>query len=277
MQKENDYIILLNIFAHVLEANKGTPIEEKYLDGEGLASKCFFHASSLLYLLRSTQIPELGINFFDPASINVVARSALESFLVFHYVFAEPSTEDDKDFRYLSWKLVDLIERQKYEVLSPQAKAKQEQEREIIEDIKTRVTKNRYFKKLTSKQQKSLLGGKQWRIKSWTEIGLSAGLSKDNAVSFYRFLCSYAHAGNMSIVQLQQCETAEQQKRLCSATVYLTMITIAFFVKSYCQLFEKSKVFFEQNEEFSNIVKMWIQIGSTNLKDVDVDWEKQDF
>ena len=279
MQKESDYIYLLNIFANVLEANKGTPAgnDDRILDAEGLAGKCFFHTSSLLYLLRSTNIPELGFSFFDPGSINVIARAALESFLIFHYIFVEPATKEEKDFRYLSWELADLMERQKYNALSPQGKIKQHKEKELITNIKSKISENPCFDQIKPKQQKALLKHGKWRLKGWTEIGISAGLSEDHAKSCYRFLCSYAHAGSMSVLQIRQAKTAVQQKALCGATMGLAMITMAYFVKSYCTLFEKSKLFLDQNEEFSNYIKMWVEIGSTALKDVDVDWEKLSF
>lgn len=278
MQQESDYISLLKVFAHVLEANKGTIMgsDDKILDAEGLAAKCFFHASSFLYLLRSTNVPELGISFFDPASMNVVARAALESFLVFHYVFVEPDTEEDKDFRYLSWKLADLKERQKYEAMSPQGKVKQEQEQKAIEEIIKKISTNQYYTQIKSKHQRDILGGRAWRLKSWIDIGLSTGLSEDYAISCYRFLCSYAHAGSMSVLQIRQAKTAKQQKALCGATMALGMITMAFFVKSYCSLFEKSQHFLDQHDEPRTIIKMWVEIGSTQLKSVEVDWGRED-
>lgn len=279
MQNEEDYISLLNVFANVLEANKGIPAgpDDKILDAEGLAGKCFFHASSFLYLLRSTNVPELGISFFDPASINVVARAALESFLVFHYVFVEPTTEEEKDFRHLSWKLADLMERQRYGAMSPQGKIKLAQEQELIAAIKNKISQNQFYNQITPKQQNALLDRGSWRLKGWTEIGISAGLSEDHAKSCYRFLCSYAHAGSMSVLQIRQAETAEQQKALCGASMGLAMITMAFFMKSYCHLFEKPQKFIDQNDDFKNNIKMWLEIGSTELKSVDVDWGKLSF
>ena len=247
------------------------------MDAEGLAAKCFFHSASFIYLLRSTKIPELGINFFDSSSINVLARAALESFLVFHYVFVDPSDEEEKEFRYLSWKLADMLMRQKYDYMSPQGKLKQSQEKVLVENFTNQISGNKFFEKLTPKQQKALLNRGEWRLKGWTDIGISAGLSEDHAKSCYRFLCSYAHAGSMSVLQTRQAMTAEQQKALCGATMALTMITMAFFVKSYCRLFEKCKTYLSKEEDINSFIKMWVEIGATPLKEVDVNWDKLSF
>jgi len=161
--------------------------------------------------------------------------------------------------------------------LSPQGKSKQNNEKEIIKNIKGQIIENPLFNQIKPKQQKALLNLGKWRLKSWTEIGISAGLSEVHARTFYRFLCSYAHAGSMSVLQIRQAETAEQQRELCGATMGLAMITMAYLVKSYCVLFDKSKNYLDQNEEFRNYIKMWVEIGSTEIKDVDVDWEKLSF
>ena len=279
MQKEEDYIYLLKIFADVVEANKDTPAGQdgKSIDAEGLSRKCFFHMSSLIYLWRSTNIPEFGFSFFDSGSINVIARAALESFLIFHCVFVEPTTEKEKDFRYLTWQLADLMERQRYDALSPQGKIKLEEEKTYIEKIKGKIQQNQIYSNLKNKQQVAVLEKRKWRFKTWTEIGISAGLSEDHAKSCYRFMCSYAHSGNMSVFQLNQANTAEQQKLIGNAAMDLAMITMAFFIKSYCLLFKKSKEFFEKEEDYCNHVSMWVEIGSTALKDVDVDWTKLNF
>jgi len=279
MQKEKDYINLLNIFADVIEVNKDTPTGQdgKILDAEGLSRKCFFHMSSLIYLWRSTNIPEFGFSFFDSGSINVLARAALESFLVFHYVFVEPKTKEEKDFRYLSWQLADLMERQRYEALSPQGKIKKEKEKISIEKIKKQILQNQVYSTLKNEQQEDVLKKRKWRFKAWTDIGISAGLSEDHAKSCYRFMCSYAHAGNMSVFQLNQANTAEQQKAICGIAMDLAMITMAFFIKNYCLLFNKSMDFLEKKGDFRNYVNMWVEIGSTALKDVDVDWTKLNF
>lgn len=123
MEKAQEYIKLLEILGRVAEANKGVVAgaDDRILDAEGLLLKFFWHAASALYLFRSTTLPDIRASFFDSASINVLGRAALETFLVFHYVFTAPTSENEKDFRYVSWTLAGLLERQKFPVQSPQS------------------------------------------------------------------------------------------------------------------------------------------------------------
>jgi len=129
---------------------------------------------------------------------------------------------------------------------------------------------------LTSSQQKRLLNQGIWRLQKWTDIALSAGLHKTQAEAFYRHLSSYAHAGSLSVLQLRQAGTAEVQRSLCSATIGLVMISMAYMVKAYCAVFPKSQAALQRNQSGALLVDQWVQIGATSLDEVSTDWEAID-
>ena len=278
MQSEDQYVRLLSVLLRVVEANRGLPAgeDDRILDAEGLAQKCVFHACSVLYLLRSTRLPEIGANFFDPASVNVLGRAALEAFLVFHYIFVMPSSESEKDLRYFSWVLADLLVKQSFPVQSPEGKKILERERLHIRSLKEKLQANPYFQNLTSKQQKRLLNEGVWRLQSWTSIALSAGLNRTHADAFYRYLCSYAHAGSVIVVQLRQAQTAEGQRSLFAATMGVVMIVMAYMVKAYCAVFPRSQAALQKDQSGALLVDQWVQIGATSLDEVSIDWEEID-
>ena len=105
MKEEKNYLLLLNLFYQAIEESKGIPTgrDNRLLEAEALATKFFFHSASALYLSRGTNIkdfPSMEIGFFDPASIHILARAALETFLIFHYLFIAPENSEEQDFRY---------------------------------------------------------------------------------------------------------------------------------------------------------------------------------
>ena len=194
MQKKEEYIKLLDGFISICEANKGLPInnENWILDAEGLAIKFCAHATSALYLYRGTKIPEMrigNISFFDYASLNIICRAAFETFLIFHHLFIQPDSEEEKELRYDSWVLSGLIERQGFPIKSPYGKKQIESEKLIVNSLKDKLRKNKRFIALKSKQQRSITEKGNWKFKSWAEIALDAGLDKAHATSFYRYLC----------------------------------------------------------------------------------------
>ena len=275
MQKEEEYLELLQAFFEVVEANKGISAggDDRVLDAEGLAIKCFSHACSLLYLLRGTNVPDLGAAFFDPGSINVLGRAMLESFLVFFYLFVDPENIEEETFRYHCWHYKDLLERQGFPARSPEGKESLRAEKTVVSEIRSKIEASNSYAKLTPKQKQSLIEGREWRFKGWKKIALSAGLSEVHSDSFYTYLCSYAHAGSLSVLQMRQCETAAHQQSLVGATMGLAMICLASMTQSYCTYFPKSCSVLEKNEHHKKIIEMWAEIGASNLEEVDVDWE----
>ena len=280
-QEEKDYIKLLETLIKVAEANKGTALgkDNRLLEAEGLCKKFIGHAASALYLFRSTTLPSIkvtdrGISFFDPGSINVLGRAALESFLVFHYVFVEPRSDDEKDFRYYLWLHASHIDKQKFPTRSEEGKKQLNDEKKIMDALKEKINNNSVFKQFDKKKKEELLKeiekGKwrlqwqkgQWKSKSWTNIGVSAGLSEILAKQFYGHLCAYAHSGCQSAQQVGNAETAETQKALCVATMKLIMIAMANMIKAYCQMFEKSKDVIQKDEDAKTLIDQWVHIGT---------------
>ena len=280
---QEDYIKLLEILIKVAEANKDTALEEddRLLEVEGLCKKFIGHAASALYLFGGTTLPNVkvtdrGTSFFDSGSINVLGRAALESFLVFHYVFVEPRADDEKDFRYYLWLHASYIDRENFPSRSEEGEKQLNDEKKIIDALKEKINNNSFFKQLDKKQKESLLRkmekGKdawrlqwqngQWAPKSWKNIGVSAGLSEILAKHFYSYLCTYAHSGCQSAQQVGNAETAETQKDLCVATMKLIMIAMANMNKAYCQMFVKSKDVIQKDEDAQKLIDQWVYIGT---------------
>ena len=273
---DEEYLELQKILLEIVEANKGVPVKEddRFIDAESLAVKFFEHSASIVFLYKDTTLPEIKLRFFDLASLNIIARAMIENFLVFYYVFSEPKNDEEKDFRYLVYWISGLIERQNYSIESPQGKIILANERIVIEKIIERLEKNSHFIDLGQKQRERILRRGEWGLKVWTEIALSAGLNESNSNAFYKFLCGYAHSGSLSLQQIQQTVTKADKRRLFEATISLLNIAFANLILCYCNYFPKAKNYFDQLTERRNLVKLWKDVGSTEMKDIEVDWSK---
>lgn len=262
-QVSKDTIELLRALSVALEADKGTlaDSDERVLDAEGLAVKCFFHAISCFYLYRTTNIPELGARFFDSSSMSVLARAAMESCLVFDYVFYSPKSEAERELRHLSWVLADLIERQELPTTLPDSKQKQARELRLIKSLKERIRKNTIFLGLSSSVQKALLEKKQWRWSSWTDIARDAGFSKLLAEHVYRLFCSYAHSGSISVLQVRQAKARDDQKFLAETTLRLINVALASMTSVYCAFFPKARAAVELEKLLKEKVDEWMSLG----------------
>jgi Family of unknown function (DUF5677) len=260
----DETLVLLRALSVALEGNKNMPADadNRVLHAEGIAVKCFFHAISSLYLSRSTTVRELATSFFDPASMNTLARATIESFLVFYYVFAAPQTDVDRELRHLSWLLADLMERQELPATLPESKAKQQQELKVIQSLKQRIQGNSEFQKLKPKQQKALLEKKNWRRQSWTEIARDAGLSQLHAENVYGYLSSYAHSGSLSVMQVTQAKSKTSQRALAESALRLVNVALAFMANAYCLMFPKAQAALASDKQLMVKVDEWTQLGA---------------
>jgi hypothetical protein len=112
-----------------------------------------------------------------------------------------------REFRHLSWALADLLERQEFQATTPEHKKQLENEAAQIQDIQRRLQASGERQTLTAKQQEQLFKNGRWRWQGWTEIALDAGMSPLHADQLYRYLCSFAHSGSLSVLQLRQPKT----------------------------------------------------------------------
>lgn len=278
LDKETEYIKLLEIFIQVVEANKGKPVgsDEWILDAEGLAAKFCAHVASAFYLFKGTSIPEMNfghINFFDSASINVVSRATFETYLVFHHIFIQPTSIEKRDFRYISWVLSSLIERQNFPILSQKGKKQIEHEKEIIDSYIARLKTNQHFKALSPKQKRAIIEKGNWRFASWADLAGKAGLDATHGTSFYKYLCGYAHSSNLSVLQIRDAKPTHIQKELSASAMSLIMISMANMIKAYCDLFPQSASVLKRNQDSNALVNIWISVGSSSVKDADIDWD----
>ncbi len=278
LKKETEYIKLLEIFIQVVEANKGKVVgnEEWILDAEGLALKFCAHVASAYYLFQGTSIRKMSfgdINFFDSASINVVSRAAFETFLIFHHIFIYPTSIEERDFRYISWVLSGLIERQNFPVLSKKGKKQIENEKEILNSYIDKLKTNQHFEALTPKQKRAIIEKGNWRFSSWSDISVEAGLDVTHGTSFYKYLCGYAHSSNLSALQIRDAQSKHIQKELSESAMSLIMISMANMIKAYCDLFPESTYVLKRNQDSNALVNIWIGVGSSSVKNAEIDWD----
>jgi hypothetical protein len=273
---DEEYLELQSILLEIIKANKRAPIkgDESLNAAESLAVKFYEHSASIVYLYKDTILPEINLRFFDLASLNIIARAMIETFLVFYYVFSEPSNYEQKEFRYLAYWISGLIERQNYPIESPQGKLILSNEKKVIDNIIGRLENNPYYTGLEEKHKERIIKRGEWRFKSWTDIALSAGLNKSNSKAFYKFLCGFAHSGSLTLQHIHQTVSKNEKIILFQATVSLLKIALANLILSYCAYFPKAQEYYSKLEERNYLVKLWKEVGATEMKDIEIDWSK---
>lgn len=112
---EFDYAQLLELLLPMVDAPAGLPIalgQEWQNDRQTLAKKLVYHLATIqaVRVGSTLRIGEAVSPFIDHGSITVLTRVALETFIVFAYLFGGADMETCR-FRHMTWKLGGLIDR----------------------------------------------------------------------------------------------------------------------------------------------------------------------
>jgi hypothetical protein len=268
IEYDQDFDFLIAATIEICNAIDGQPVPEgdislKY--AEGLGRKVIRHIVSVWRLKQAFALQFEGKRFqeeVDLGSIAILTRSALETYLVFHHIFIEPTSSPQHELRFLSWHLAGFIERTKMEEPNEEFKGKWLFEKEEVTRISTKLKSLPEFLRLTDKQQKDILKG-DWRMRiPWNQLAINAGFSKDFFAEQYRFLSGYAHAGRLSVMQIQQADTLQKQIDLSRSFVAILMLVIPKFVTDYIKLiphFENINL----RKEHLSLIENWKKVADS--------------
>lgn len=263
---------MLDIFARCTKALKGKTFSHDrawLVDAEILALKLFFHIGSVFKLQEGTALPKIAKvnpNYVDFPSISTLSRAAIETFLCFHFIYIQPSSMEEKEFRHDLWKLGGFLDRQRFMATTDEGRAILIEEKKLSEELKQKIENNPIYAQLPQPRQKDALKGK-WRLgRQWVDIAESSGTHKHYFVSLYAYLSSFAHSGHLGILQLSQATERHVQASLGNFYTHVSLTLMSHFIISYCELFEEVRLFFESNEDYKRIVRTYYVLAE--------DWER---
>ncbi len=235
-----DFSMLLDLLVDLIEVRAKTQITEdnEWLNGsQVLAIKLFRHLASMRVLASPTtvQYKKLSSIFFiDHSSLNVVARAAFETYLVFFFVYAQ---EDKQlaEFRYKLWCLAGLSDRQKLYVSSKEGRETISREAHEIIKLKSEIGDSSFFALYSEKQRRELLKGK-WRIgNEWADLSRQAGFHERYFKDLYGYLCAYSHSSYLSALQVSAARDVQEQGMLTKMTMQIGCVLMAHFTFSFCR------------------------------------------
>jgi hypothetical protein len=263
MQEEN--LKLLNIFSRVINANKDKKLKwhERLGRAEGLATKCFHHCSTIVYLFRDTTLPENEIHIFYFSTINVATRAALETLLAFAYVFTLPENEQESDFAFYSWVMCDLMTRQSLTPYSDEHRRILESDKVLINDYRAKIISNPFFKSLKKEKRERVLSG-EWKVDGWVRIGKKVGFDNRIIEWTYSYLCSYSHSGFMSILQLQTAIVNGHKSPPMEPIIETVGIVLANMIDLYCIVFPFSHEELYKDDEAVSLVQKYLDMTGHN-------------
>lgn len=266
-QSKQEYEKLLNLLALVMRASSPlstTDVEdrERLSMALGLSNKFIEQAATILYLCNGTKVslPSYIFSFLDSSSIDILTRAAMHTFLVFHHVFYAPATAEEKDYRYWAYMAAGIAERQNSPATTEESRQKLDNEKIELDKLHNKLRSNTVFQGLSEKQKKQILKG-QWKLQSWHDIAIDAGISKKIALHLHSLLSGHVHSSSLSVVQAVEAHIAGEDEKAISSSIATLNIVIANMIREYCALFSKAYAALTKDTEGNDLINYWIQIG----------------
>jgi hypothetical protein len=260
---EKNYLLLLNLCVHVINAMKGEQIPSEFPwigETQPTASKLFHHLGTAYTISKDICLPKNvggGMVYRDISSLAVLIRTSFETYLTFNYLFVSPQTGEDKKYRHIIWELGDLLALQKYPPFEEENKIKYEENKKLIIALKAQLNDNPVFQKLSLKERQRALG-KPWILRpNWTDLAVIAGMGKNFFDSNYSYLSSYAHTGHLSIFQLPQIDSEEIQSEFVNSFLLRGIFIMAHFICAYTSIYPKAQLVLFEYPEAAQVARTW--------------------
>jgi hypothetical protein len=246
------YLQLLDLAYQVAQSLKRKPASDsRWPDCQQLATKLGFHAATVYALRQGTRAPlpssASGANFFDFASVAVITRAALETYLTLFEVFFEPTTDDEFEFSHALWQLSGFIVRENYVPSDPALQSKFANAQQEIQDLRNRLQKTAKFATMTPGEQKEVLKGK--RKRDWTSVVNAAGFGQQTIWRIYAYYSGYVHADGLSCVQIVTANTADEQIEHIEFHMVTMMVVMSKMIVEYARKFPEAKEVCDKNSD----------------------------
>ena len=252
MKQDREYLILIDFLARLLESTKGTELDAETLwlaDTQPLAAKFLMHCGSIFHLAHGSIIPNIlgkTLSYLDNHSIFVLVRTVHELHLAFNFIYVAPATVEEKAFRHKVWELGAFLDRQKFPMTEEENIKKQQSERAIVDQLTQAIQSYAVFNSLRSGQKNKAIKG-EWRLGyQWVDLAEFAILDEEQFRSTYRYLCSYAHTGHLSIFQMQRAADISKTISLTETWIDSVMGVISHFIYDYMKVYPKTVELFKQ-------------------------------
>ena len=248
-QKLDEFHNLIDslLYLHETLADEKISIQSWQKDSEILLFKFSLHGMTLHDILTGLTLKssyferELhGKRVIDISSSKVVLRSQLETFLMYHYIYINPSNDELKQLRYYAWIYSSLLQRQGFPSKTSFAKEQKKKDAAEMKKIQSIISKLTSFKELSDKQQKALFErGSGKLFMHWSAILEETGFSENHSFStLYNYLSMYSHSEGLSAIQLRDNSFSYNKNiELAKLDLHQSKLLVCLMITSIIKLY----------------------------------------
>ena len=261
-----DYYEFVNILSKLTNTynERKIDLENWEVHLESHLVKFILCSYSLGYLLEGTPMTSKSVKFLDLSSIYLLRRAQIENYLMFYYLYVQPDSTEESEFKYSLFEASGLYNRQQYAASSPESLQKKELEKTKLNEWITKIQKNTYFQSIEPENKKRLLKKIPARTLSWTDLIKCSHLRTKLFLSIWKLYSNHAHSEMIGLIQLKEfIQKPENIQQTIKDTLREAIWPICILIKD---LTKKNPII---NNEFKKIdpqliskINFWDKIGT---------------
>lgn len=281
-----DFNFLLPHFLETVESVKGLSFSSEdswKVDGDRIAVKYSANLLSMADLLEGTKPNvsnyEIKINFFDYYSIHAIARSALESYLTFYYLFKdEDAIAEEKKYRHDLWILSSLGNRQRHSIFSQSMRDALDADLVDIRRLITEIIESRFFnEQSTSTRTRDSISRGRSRIDwkpdgGWRTLALRAGINARFFNDAYSTLSATSHSDQVIVNYLENSKSnRDTQIELTRLAIIIINVITVCFIKDYADLYSPAAEYLRCNPDLEQKIEVLKHLHSEAYENIELD------
>lgn len=219
-----------------------------------LATKTILNCNSIVTLLGGQKIESNSLkeplNLLDIPSLFILTRSQLETYLMFEFIYCQPKSESEIEFRYSNWIYSGLLSRREFIPIDEEFQNKKNKDNEDINKFKKIIQDSGFLQTYSEKQQRIILeNGEERLFNGWNEIMALSGFHKTHSKKLYRLLSAHAHTTGLGIINLDGAQLGYSNTHPGGYLImFYSKMLLSRFITQFKDQFSVTKSKYETSE-----------------------------
>ena len=225
------------------------------IDKFAIHSSSFFHLSNGIIEHRKSG-EQVKMNGYDLFTVNTTFRTIMETYATFHHIFVEPSNDEEKEFRFLLWKIDGLTEKSRFIINEDDfsgAKSVIENDKQVLSKIISEFESCKFYKTIEKTQLDKIYKPVKrkycWRfifsdgeITPLNIITLITHVFKTRAfINTYKHTSIHTHSNYYAIEEFEKIRGKTLSKEHTDPLTRLAIITTAMLIDDICRIDDNAK------------------------------------
>lgn len=278
--------LLLNPLTILYTERKKTTLNEwqnysnLLIDKFAIHSGSFFHLSEGL-IEHNNSTEERKVFGYDLFTVNSTFRAIMETYATFYHIYVEPASEEEREFKFLLWKIDGLCEKKRFIINESDFEGVKEiliKDRELLCKTTKQFETCSFYKKISDTELEKIYNTSKnrykWRftyinevIKPFTITELVTHTFKRRGfINLYKYTSIHIHSNYYSIEDFEKHRGKEVSREYTDPLIRMAILTTLLIMDDISRMDKNvEQVFNSFTPELKNFIRGMSQtIRSSN-------------